>query len=589
VSNPPRPELALTLGITGHRVLEPATRAMLSTTLDALLARVAYKVRTIGTAHTDVFAPVAPALTLLSPLAEGTDQIAAEAALAQGYALHAVLPFARAEYARDFEGAARTAFDSLLARAEAVWELPSERALGDLAYMRAGDATIAQCELLIAVWDGHDARGTGGTADVIDAAVRRGVPVIHLPTDSGRSPAILWSGFDGVAPERLRRTDAPSRSLDGPALEQVLDALLAPPEEAVELMRYMQERERRTRSRPEWPLFLAIIGAQPMRRSSFLAARYAEAARQDWEAYHAGAWEACGVSAQMEKLESAFAWADGLAQYYAHVFRSGVVLNFAGAALAVLLSLVAVVLPAAKLELLVSELVVTVAVIANTAHGTRRQWHRRWLDYRFLAEQLRPLRSLKLLGAANSAHPKGEEQAWNDWYARAFWRELGSPPTLDSRAVTRLAHHIAVHELDGQVSYHRSAAHRMHLLDHRLHKIGVTLFYLTILLAVVALGGLLFAPELLHPFMPVFSMLAAALPTLGGAIFGIRGAGDFSGTAGRSAETARRLAHVAKLLHRPDIDYPAAVRATEEAASVMLADLGEWRSTHTNRKLAIPS
>jgi hypothetical protein len=89
--------------------------------------------------------------------------------------------------------------------------------------------------------------------------------------------------------------------------------------------------------------------------------------------------------------------------------------------------------------------------------------------------------------------------------------------------------------------------------------------------------------------MPVFSVLAAALPTLGGAIFGIRGAGDFSGTAGRSAETARRLAHVAKLLHRPNVDYAAAVRATEEAAGIMLADLGEWRSTHTNRKLAIPS
>ncbi|HMI19403.1 MAG TPA: hypothetical protein VK533_07660 [Sphingomonas sp.] len=589
--HPPRPELALKLGITGHRALGTDGRAALVAALDDLFARIADKVAAIGQAHADLFGDCAPVLTLVSPLAEGADQIAAAVALGRGFTLHALLPFARDTYAEDFKGAALARFEALLARAEAVWALPAPRSLGTRGYVLAGEATVAQSDILIAAWDGEEARGPGGTAEVVDIAVRRGVPVIHLPTGSADAPTILWAGFEDVAPELLRSDDAPRRPLDRAALEEVLDALLAPPDAMPELTLFLAEHERRVRSRPEWALLLATVGVQPIRRASFRAAGYAETARLDWETYHQGVADACGPAARMEVLESAFAWADGLAQHYANVFRSGVVLNFAGAALAVLLSLAASLLPGEKLELLVAELLIIAAVVANTAHGTKRQWHRRWLDYRFLAEQLRPLRSLKLLGAASAAvRSSGASRRWTDWYAQALWRSLGAPPTLAGPdALGRLARHIAAHELDGQVGYHRASAHRMHVLDHRLHQIGLTLFAMTILIGLGTLGGLLFAHELTKQIAPVLGMLSAALPTLGAAIFGIRGAGDFAGTAGRSAETARRLAHAASLLRRDPIDHKAAVRASEEAASIMLADLGEWRSTYTHRKLAIPS
>ena len=43
------------------------------------------------------------ALVIVSSLAEGSDRIVAAAGLAAGYALQVILPFARAEYERDFE------------------------------------------------------------------------------------------------------------------------------------------------------------------------------------------------------------------------------------------------------------------------------------------------------------------------------------------------------------------------------------------------------------------------------------------------------------------------------------------------------
>ena len=49
-----------------------------------------------------------PRFRFVSPLADGADQIAAEVALELGFSLHAVLPFERDDYRRDFadDGAA---------------------------------------------------------------------------------------------------------------------------------------------------------------------------------------------------------------------------------------------------------------------------------------------------------------------------------------------------------------------------------------------------------------------------------------------------------------------------------------------------
>jgi hypothetical protein len=590
MSHPPKPELALTLGITGHRAIDAANRAALIDRLDSLFAHIAAKVVAIGEAHPGLFDGGGPSLTLVSALAEGADQLAAESALRHGFSLHAILPFPRTVYAEDFSEDALNEFNALMERAAEVCELPVARGSGPRGYVLAGQATVAQCDILIAAWDGEDGRGRGGTADVVDLALRRITPVIHLPTGSSEEPTIMWSRYDEVAPEYLQPDDAPHRPLNSDTLDALIERVIAPPA-SPELKTFLKEREHRNRWRLEWAFMLAALRIQPLGKASFRVSNYDAAAREDWANYLEGAEEVCGPLVRMERLEAAFAWADGLAQHYANVFRSGVVLNFAGAALAVVLSLFSGPFPEYKIWLLIAELIVLLAVILNTAYGTREQWHRRWLDYRFLAEQLRPLRSLKLLGAGSiSIHARSNVGRWTDWYAQSIWRTLGAPASLAStEAHNRLARHIAAHELEGQVTYNQNAAHRMHLLDHRFHRIGVMLFASTILIGLGTLAGLVFAYEKVKYLAPFLGMLSAALPTMGAAIFGIRAAADFAGTAGRSAETARRLAHISELLRRDNIDHGTAARAAEEAAAIMLADLGEWRSAYAHKKLAIPS
>ncbi|HZZ31301.1 MAG TPA: DUF4231 domain-containing protein, partial [Phenylobacterium sp.] len=518
--------------------------------------------------------------------------------LAQAYRLRTVLPFPLAEYRDEFEGGDTAAFDDLLSRSDHVWAPPEVVGSHDRGYSLAGETTVAQSDLLLAIWDGEPARGRGGTADVVDHAIRRGVPVIHLPTKRAGSPSVLWSAFSGLAPDRLDRHSVPQRPLTATVLEEALSALFAPPSAAAEtaaLARFFRERQPRLRLRPEYPLLLAATGVQRLRRRNLISTDYEVVADAEWRGFfeHPLVRDA-SVHAGMATVQKAFAWSDGLADHYAQTYRSALIFNYGAAALSVLLALSSLLAPEAKVGLLVGELALICLLITNTALGNRQEWHRRWLDYRQVAEQLRAMRSLTLLGAANPLRPlhgvKDSGWRWTDWYTAAIWRDIGAPPSIHSEAeVDALISHLTEQEVVPQVRYNRVSATRMRRLDHRLHLMGTALFYATAALGLLGLVGLAFDPGLLHAQGPLLTVLSAGLPTIGAALFGIRGQGDFIGASGRSAETADKLQSLAEELKARPVDLIHACRALENAAQIMRADLGEWRVSYRHRRLAIPA
>ena len=55
--------------------------------------------------------------------------------------------------------------------------------------MEASNAMLSRADRLFAVWDGKPARGYGGTADVVDEARKRGIPVtIIWPEGASTQP-----------------------------------------------------------------------------------------------------------------------------------------------------------------------------------------------------------------------------------------------------------------------------------------------------------------------------------------------------------------------------------------------------------------
>jgi hypothetical protein len=100
----------------------------------------------------------------------------AEAAISLGISVLAVLPLEG--YERFFEGSALANYRRLLCQCEQIqlkWEGNPERA-----FFEAGKFIVDECNLLIAVWDGAQAEGLGGTGDVVAYALHKGQPVVHI-------------------------------------------------------------------------------------------------------------------------------------------------------------------------------------------------------------------------------------------------------------------------------------------------------------------------------------------------------------------------------------------------------------------------
>jgi len=166
--------LTLVIGVTGHRDIPASEHAVLE-------ARIAGFLRDLGRQFPDL------PLLMLNPLAEGGDRIAARAAASLGIPLFVPLPFDADEYERDFDtDASRTEFRQMLAGA-AVRVLPLAPGIGaddirprgearNRQYAQLGMFLSSHCQVLLALWDGRASDALGGTAQVVDFHVRNRMP-----------------------------------------------------------------------------------------------------------------------------------------------------------------------------------------------------------------------------------------------------------------------------------------------------------------------------------------------------------------------------------------------------------------------------
>jgi hypothetical protein len=152
----------LKIGVIGHRFL--AERERLEVAVEQALSRIE-----------ETFP--GRSLAVLSALAEGADRLALKPAQKRGARLIAVLPLPKYDYLVDFESSeAKDEFLGLVARADEVVELPS-RANREQAYEAVGELILEKADILLAIWDGQEAQGQGGTGEVVAGARKRGLPI----------------------------------------------------------------------------------------------------------------------------------------------------------------------------------------------------------------------------------------------------------------------------------------------------------------------------------------------------------------------------------------------------------------------------
>jgi len=162
------------VGVTGHRSV-----ADVKTVVDRVRLGL-QNLRRLGGDDTTG----APArLEILSALAEGADRLVAKIALSQpDTTMVAVLPLARDDYLADFsEATSKLEFETLLAASRLVEAMPPAPSR-EAAYDQAGRWIVEHSDVLVALWDGDQARGRGGTAEIVMYAAERGLPMFWVPT-----------------------------------------------------------------------------------------------------------------------------------------------------------------------------------------------------------------------------------------------------------------------------------------------------------------------------------------------------------------------------------------------------------------------
>jgi hypothetical protein len=444
------------------------------------------------------------------------------------------------------------------------------------------------------VWDGLAPRGLGGTGEVVELALSRGTPVVHVPVDPAQPVLLRWNAFDPAAISRPTDLTA-VRPFESEQVAQLLDELLAPPPDPDErryAAQFQEERWRRYRSRIEYPLLLSIVGISSLGKSDWRNDDCSKLNRLEWLNFREAQARCDGVRAPLDALERWYGWSDWLAGHFAQLYRSGHVFNFGLGALAVLLALVALIFPSgAKKYLVATEFLVILAILVNTRLGNRQNWHRRWLDYRQLAERLRPMRSLKLIGLAapdySGPSPRPANR-WFDWYSARAWSAIGLPTGVMAPESARdLGRTITQYEIAPQIAYHLSNAKQVDLLDHRLEKGSSFLFGATLLGCAVLLISVLLDPAWVTQNIGWFTLITAGLPAVGTAIVGIRLHSDLGARAARSEATATTLQTISHEIDRGGDDLMRLADLAEQAGRTMLRDLDEWRLINEQHDLEL--
>ncbi|KQW47215.1 MULTISPECIES: hypothetical protein [unclassified Ensifer] len=111
-----------------------------------------------------------------SSLAAGSDQVFAGCLLDHGAQVRAVIPLVG--YERFFKPAALANYQKILRHAERIDLVSSEDP--EECFMAAGIYVATHSDLMIAVWDEENAKGRGGTADIVRYCKDQDIPVIVL-------------------------------------------------------------------------------------------------------------------------------------------------------------------------------------------------------------------------------------------------------------------------------------------------------------------------------------------------------------------------------------------------------------------------
>jgi len=357
----------LSIGVTGHRDLiaaeEPALRE---------------QVRAFFQQLSDDFPDLQ--LQLLTPLAEGADRLVTGVAHEMGVPFTAVLPMSQEIYEKDFdEEESLILFRQQLDAAQSVISLPpyngidptyieSHGPMRDQQYVQAGVFISNHCQVLLTLWDGLEAQHEGGTADVLHYHL---TGMLARPGRREESPNLLAENENDLAYHivcsRKQNDGAPALEME-PRAPRWITAHFEPAQEDRMPAAYRLMLQRLVQFGQDINRFSEAIDRQS----------YSLLSEQG----------VLAVPPSIRDVDRSFGAADWLAIHYRKRVSAGLLATHI---IAVLMGLSFILY--SELDGLDWLVLVFLALffggVALYLWSERRQWHRKYLDYRALAEGLR--------------------------------------------------------------------------------------------------------------------------------------------------------------------------------------------------------
>jgi len=585
--NPPKTRMAFNIGIAGHRVLPDADEEKLNAQIVSFFELIKEVVNDCYTKTSRLHTAEKPVIRLLSMLAEGSDRIAANIALQAGFSLQCPLPLSLEEYKKDFETEeSKNEFTKLLDKADSIFEIEASSSNRNRAYQNGGQVLLNHSDILLAIWDHKDSGKVGGTSDIVSLAQQQDIPVVWISS---------------IAPHKISIIYGDARKYEEASFEKnitdiITRILLPSPESALSPETYFAEDQAK-RSKARLYQHTKTLFSYTKKKT---AQTYTEADTNDFYKNH---------------YYKHFHSADELAKRYSDLYRScGIIrqllplLASLGLALGFYIGLFGGPYnPGPEIFKIISSIgffiqafcFVLIIMLSNAEK--RYHWHKKFSDYRSLAEMLRQMEylapaGLVINGLRAPAYLNTKNVSWINWHLRSIIREAGLPNAkIDAEMLKESVDYISNVTLGNQIAYHSDNIDKMALIAKRINKYGLRIYYCGIIVfflrfiaysltsgsALIILSGA--EKDYITKF---FNMLSMVIPLFSSFLFGVSSQEGFERVGQLSMAMTEKLDIHKSVIQRGLSDYNAFIKYAQATAEIMLSEFADWNTFFSTKKIS---
>ncbi len=473
--------------------------------------------------------------TVISPLAEGADCIVADEVLKwkksvkkEKNRLDVILPLPEQEYIKDFTTKeSRNKFYRLIAHSNSKKTLKNCKSREE-AYEYTGHYTVNNCDFLIAIWNGKPAVGKGGTAEIIDYAKRTNKHLFWINSITGKiTENVTWDNLGDI----LKYTD--------------------------------------------------IYNKETLKSSNIKNNLY-----QNYKSLKNELNDSKIPSSVLDSLYTNlllnFTRADMLADKYQSFYISSYRILYILAASAALTVSVQHLLYKGIPQISWLQVAVTSAIIILLLMSNVKDFHRRWIDYRFLSETLRSSIFFSIMGKKSKITepmPYSKPSNYNNWAVKTCtWicdrqLQLGAKTDIPLEKLKNLVLNAWIND---QINFYTERSHE-HLKKHKIFSLAGTMLFATTFITAVCYSIYVTVFSTLNPLISNLIAIIGIIAPFTAAIIGID-------VYREHLRNSRRYQNMVPYLHgiRDEIvkaeDINTLIDLLDKANEVMLAEHQDWQA-----------